>query len=179
MSSLPVPVSPVIRTVESVGPTLAIRERTAFRGIDVPTISSNIEALSISSRRTTFSCWSFLIGFLALINLRGRTVPTLDLSLVVVQRIETTQDPAITPICSPHPQLRLVSRATGASTIGKTTCRSIQVIRMNEPTANKHISGRLPPLFKTKPNVIDRIAVCTKTFTTRTNYHNLLRCAHH
>src|SRR5258708_2829306 len=37
MSSLPVPVSPVIRTVESVGPTLAIRERTAFRDLDVPT----------------------------------------------------------------------------------------------------------------------------------------------
>src|SRR6266852_2920288 len=28
---------PVIRTVESVGPTLAIRERTAFRDLDVPT----------------------------------------------------------------------------------------------------------------------------------------------
>src|SRR5258705_10753506 len=55
MSSLPVPVSPVIRTVESVGATLAIWERTAFRGLDVPTISSNIEALSISSRRATFS----------------------------------------------------------------------------------------------------------------------------
>src|SRR5437660_128238 len=30
MSSLPVPVSPVIRTLESVGATLAIRERTAL-----------------------------------------------------------------------------------------------------------------------------------------------------
>src|ERR1700678_3787295 len=54
-SSFPVPVSPVIRTVESVGATLAMRDRTAFRGLEVPTISSNIEALSISSRRATFS----------------------------------------------------------------------------------------------------------------------------
>ena len=54
-SSLPVPVSPVIRTVESVGATLEMRERTDFKAEEVPTISSNIEALSISSRRAMFS----------------------------------------------------------------------------------------------------------------------------
>ena len=55
MSSLPVPVSPVIRTVESVGATLATRARTACRAGDSPTISSNMEALSISSRSAMFS----------------------------------------------------------------------------------------------------------------------------
>ena len=44
MSSFPVPVSPVIKTVESVGATLATRERTAFSAFEAPTISSNIEA---------------------------------------------------------------------------------------------------------------------------------------
>jgi hypothetical protein len=50
MSSLPVPVSPVMRTVESLGATLATWERTARKAEDVPTISSNIEVSSISSR---------------------------------------------------------------------------------------------------------------------------------
>jgi len=54
-SCLPVPVSPVMRTVESLGATLEMRERTLFKAGDVPTISSNIEALSIPSRRATFS----------------------------------------------------------------------------------------------------------------------------
>src|SRR5580658_7356067 len=57
-SSLPVPVSPVIRTVESVAATLDTREITGWRAGEVPTISSNIDALSISSRSATFSCRS-------------------------------------------------------------------------------------------------------------------------
>src|ERR1700719_548322 len=57
-SSLPVPVSPVIRTLESAGATLDMRESTFCRGGEVPTICSNIDALSISSRSTIFSDWS-------------------------------------------------------------------------------------------------------------------------
>jgi hypothetical protein len=40
ISSLPVPVSPVMRTVESLGATLEMRERTPFKAGEVPTISS-------------------------------------------------------------------------------------------------------------------------------------------
>src|SRR4029077_16733738 len=50
--------SPVIRTVESVGATLDTRESSDCKAEEVPTISSNIDALAISSRRATFSCWS-------------------------------------------------------------------------------------------------------------------------
>src|SRR5260221_8826794 len=57
-SSLPVPVSPVMRTVESLGATLEMRESTACKAGEVPTSSSNIDALLISSRRATFSCCS-------------------------------------------------------------------------------------------------------------------------
>ena len=49
------PISPVTRTVESVGATLDRRESTVCRAEEFPTISSNIDALSISSRRATFS----------------------------------------------------------------------------------------------------------------------------
>src|SRR5437879_3338736 len=54
-SSFPVPVSPVMRTVESVGATRDTRASTALSGADVPTLSSNIDAWSTSSRRARFS----------------------------------------------------------------------------------------------------------------------------
>ena len=44
MSSLPVPVSPVISTVESVGATWTRLESTVFRAGEEPTISSNMNA---------------------------------------------------------------------------------------------------------------------------------------
>src|SRR5260370_14563655 len=47
-----------MRTVESLGATLEMRESTACKAGEVPTISSNIDALLISSRRATFSCCS-------------------------------------------------------------------------------------------------------------------------
>src|SRR5271170_7640754 len=58
-SSLPVPVSPVISTVASVGATLNTRESTFCKAPELPTISSHIDPLSISSGRATLSCLSF------------------------------------------------------------------------------------------------------------------------
>src|SRR6266851_10480711 len=43
----------------------------------------------------------FLFGPLAVFNIRQRNIPTLDVSLVVVQRIVTNQKPAITSIAFP------------------------------------------------------------------------------
>src|SRR5260370_12829308 len=63
-SSLPVPVSPVTRTLESVGATLDMRESTTCRGGEVPTICSNIDDLSISSGSPTFSFGSLSSAFL-------------------------------------------------------------------------------------------------------------------
>src|SRR6266850_1301706 len=54
-SSLPVPVSPWIRTVESVGATFAICANTVRSASEEPTISSNIDERTISSRNATFS----------------------------------------------------------------------------------------------------------------------------
>ena len=54
-NSLPVPVSPVIRTVASVGATLNTRERAVFKTAEVPMISSHVDALSIFSGRATLS----------------------------------------------------------------------------------------------------------------------------
>src|SRR6266571_1650174 len=46
---------------------------------------------------------------------------------------------------------------------------------MNEPTGSRKISGGLPPLFKTKADVIERNAIGIKTFTIGSKYRNLLR----
>src|SRR6266852_4518189 len=46
---------------------------------------------------------------------------------------------------------------------------------MSEPPGSKKISGCLLPLFKTKAEVIEPKAVEIKTFTTGSNYRNLLR----
>ena len=54
-SSFPVPVSPVMSTVESVGATCATLVSTARSAGEVPTISSNIDDLSTSSRSARFS----------------------------------------------------------------------------------------------------------------------------
>jgi len=74
-----------------------------------------------------------------------------------------------------HPQLQIVSGVIGASTIGISARRAFSVIRMNEPTGEKKPSGCLPPLFKTKADVIERNAVGIKTFATRSEYRNKLR----
>jgi len=52
---LPVPVSPVSRTVESVGATFVTRDSTALKAADAPTTSSNIDAWAISSFSAIFS----------------------------------------------------------------------------------------------------------------------------
>jgi hypothetical protein len=62
----------------------------------------------------------------------------------------------------------------GASTIGRSPRRPFPVIGMNEPTGGEKISGCLPPLFKTKAEVIEPNAIDIKTFTTGFNYRNLL-----
>src|SRR5262249_56157846 len=54
-SSFPVPVSPVISTVESVGATLVTSARVACRAGEVPTRSSNTAGVSASSRNATLS----------------------------------------------------------------------------------------------------------------------------
>src|SRR5258708_2835296 len=55
-SSFPVPVSPLMSTVASVGATRETFESSVRSAGDVPTISSNVEALSPSPRSATCSC---------------------------------------------------------------------------------------------------------------------------
>src|SRR3984957_8640538 len=53
--------------------------------------------------------------------------------------------------------------------------RTFSVIRMKIRRGQKSAPGRLPPLFKTKADVIEPNAVGIKTFATRSEYSNNLR----
>jgi len=61
-SSLPVPVSPVMSTVESVAATFSRWLIIRRSGFDEPTISSNIERSSSSWRSASFSSWRRLLS---------------------------------------------------------------------------------------------------------------------
>jgi hypothetical protein len=82
ISSFPVPVSPEIRTVESVGATFDTCASTRRRASEEPTISSNIEERSISSRTRRFR-FAFCLRPLAIVDIGSRRVPANDLSALV------------------------------------------------------------------------------------------------
>ena len=111
MSSLPVPVSPVMSTVESLLATLDTRANTAVSAGDPPTISSNIEALSTSSRSATFSCRSLSSAVFRSSMSVAVPVPSRDLSAVVFERIEPEQEPTERSVVSSHPGFELVGCA--------------------------------------------------------------------
>src|SRR4029077_6613415 len=92
----------------------------------------------------------------------------------VVHRVVTRQKPAIASIMLAQPQLHFVSRATCHTPI-PASLHPFRIIRMNERTGAKKPSGCLPPLFKTKADVIERNAVGVKTFATRSEHSNKLR----
>src|SRR6266853_462447 len=108
-SSLPVPVSPKMSTVESVCATFATCARTLCSADDEPTISSNIEARSRSSRsaivslrirssmrlRSSISVQALAFGSQYGDELRCEVehLPQLDLSPFAVLDIEVDPDP--------------------------------------------------------------------------------------
>src|SRR6266403_1177522 len=111
---------------------------------------------------------------LAVFDVRQGDIPTRNLSLFVAQWVKTNQEPAISSIALAQPQLQLVGRSCRESTI-KIIPVPRSVIRMNKRPGRKKIPGCLPPLFKTKADVIEPNAVGIKTFATRSEYSNLLR----
>src|ERR1700693_1727552 len=113
----------------------------------------------------------FLLGSFAFINIRRRSIPARNLSLVVAQRVITSQKPSITSVALAQPRLHLESRASGVSAI-KMVVHPFPVIRMKELTAIRS----LLPFFKANAEVIEHDAVGIKTFAVRSKYCNKLRC---
>jgi len=74
------------------------QENTFQRREMFQTISSNIEALSISSRRATFFLTKPVFRLLAVLNIGASNIPTRNLSAVVAYRVVTGQKPTITSI---------------------------------------------------------------------------------
>src|SRR5277367_3906854 len=111
-----------------------------------------------------------VFSLLSILDVRRGNIPTHNLSLFVTQWVKASQKPAITSVALAHAHLQLESSATSESTI-KMTVDSFPFIRMSDPTAIKS----LPPLFKSKAEVIEQDAVGVKWFTIRPVYRNNLR----
>src|SRR6476660_100047 len=107
---------------------------------------------------------------LAVFDVRPGDKPTRNLSLFVAQWVKTNQEPAKTSIIFACSQLQLIGRGASDSTV-KNTVEPLGVIRMNVVAGTR----KLPPLFETKTEVIERDAVGVKAFTIRSVYHNMLR----
>src|SRR5438067_327553 len=112
MSSLPVPVSPLIRTVESLLATWDTRDRTDMSAGEAPTISSNIEVLSISSRSATFSCRSLSSALLRSLDIGRCDVPAHELSPVVAKWVGAMHEPTIGSVRGPQAHLQLFGDAS-------------------------------------------------------------------
>src|SRR6266704_2688228 len=112
---------------------------------------------------------------LAVFDICRGNIPTRNLSLFVAQWVKAHQEPAISSITFAHSQFQLESGATGASVIGISARRTFSVIRMKKRRERKQISGCLPPLFKTKADVLEPNAVGIETFATRSEDNNNLR----
>src|SRR6266566_3849288 len=112
---------------------------------------------------------------LAVFDVGSGHIPTRYLSLFVVQWVVTEKKPAITSITFAQSHLQLESSATGESTI-RIPGDPLPVIRMKELIAIGYRAIEpLPPLLKSKAEVIERDAVYKETFAVGTEYSNKLR----
>src|SRR5258708_921971 len=111
---------------------------------------------------------------LAVFDICRGNIPTRNLSLFVAQWVKANQEPAISSITFAHSQFQLESGATGASVIGISARRTFSVIRMKKRRERKQISGCFPPLFKTKPEVLEPTSFGIQPFSTRTESTNHL-----
>src|ERR1700739_4784836 len=102
---------------------------------------------------------------LAVFDVGSGHIPTRNLSLFVVQWVVTEKKPAITSITFAQSHLQLESSATGESTI-RIPGDPLPVIRMKEltPMGRYRAIKSLPPLLKSKAEVIERDAVYKETF---------------
>src|SRR6267154_2350019 len=113
---------------------------------------------------------------LAVFDVGSGHIPTRYLSLFVVQWVVTEKKPAITSITFAQSHLQLESNATGESTI-RIPGDPLPVIRMKEltPIGRYRAIEFLPPLLKSKAEVIEPDAVYKATFAVGTEYSNKLR----
>src|SRR3989442_9822947 len=77
------PVSPRMSTVESVGATLATCASTRRRAVDDPTISSNIDERSMSSRSARVLVVDPLFGLFPVMDIRTGDIPSNHVPLFI------------------------------------------------------------------------------------------------
>src|ERR1700692_2559461 len=106
-SSFPVPVSPVIRTVESLLATFDTCDRTAvWRGGAADNLFEHRGLVDFLSKRNVLLL-QFILVSLAILDIGTRDVPPDDLPLVVSERVVTNQKPAIRSVAATQALLHL------------------------------------------------------------------------
>src|SRR5579862_687373 len=113
----------------------------------------------------------FLLGPLVFINIGTRNVPPQDLSVVVADRVATSEKPSITSIAFPQAYLQLETSSTSDQPV-KMRSRPFPVIRMNGLTE----FGPSSPLFETKTQVIEHDPIGVNAFMIGAVHRNKLRC---
>src|SRR5579862_591247 len=121
------------------------------------------------SQSDVFLLQSFLCS-LAIVDVYGGRIETLDLSLFVPQWDATGEEPTISSVAFAQSQLHLLNGATGKGTI-KSIAHAFPVIRMKVHIAIR----RVPPLFETTAKVIERNAVGIKAIAVGSVHRNNLR----
>jgi hypothetical protein len=101
MSSFPVPVSPRIKTVESVAATLSTAFKTFRRDGEEPTISSNRGVIYVFTKGNVFVFRS-VFSAPAIINVGSRRIPAHQTSMFVVERFVTEEEPVILTVLPEH-----------------------------------------------------------------------------
>ena len=161
ISSLPVPVSPDMRTVESVCATFPTCVKTRRRGSDDPTISSNIEGSAITSRNARILVPHLFFGTLAVLNVSSGRIPANDMPVVISQRLVTDQEPAILSVVPPHPLFDFEGLSNRESLPALVPHR-LQILPMEYPLAEAlglHVFERKAGVFKRHLVRMDRCAV--------------------
>src|SRR5919201_1678427 len=122
ISSFPVPVSPKMSTVASVSATFSTCASTRRSAAEEPTISSNIDARSMSSRNARFS-W----------RIRSSACLRSSMSLLVPQRVVMDEKPAILPVV-PSGTLFVGKRDAACQRLLTFVVQPLHIVRMKHPS---------------------------------------------
>src|SRR2546422_5819084 len=132
INSLPVPVSPRMSTVESVGDTFETCDSTRRSTSDEPTISSNMDDRTMSSQRERLVAQS-VFAAPAILDVGTRRVPANDVSSFVSQRIVVNQVPTILTIPAAHSSFVLEWDPSRDRRIAF-VAQSLEILRMKDLT---------------------------------------------
>jgi hypothetical protein len=145
INSFPVPVSPVIRTLESVEATFATRARTDRKAGDPPTISSKHRCFVDFFTQGNVLVLQSLFSFLAILDIGCRGIPTRDMPQSISNWVAPKKEPAILSVVSQQTRFDLMRGVTQEFNL-VFAHHAFPIIGVKEP-----LGIATPPFFQSKP----------------------------